>query len=50
MLGGYESLAALFNSLENTGNDITAEEYLVLTLTESIRFCKERNVGLATHW
>ena len=50
MLDGYESLDALLNSLENDGNDITAEEYLVLALTEAIRFCKERNVGLATHW
>ncbi len=50
MLVGHESLDALFSSLENDGNDITAEEYLVLTLAEAIRFCQYRSIGLATHW
>ena len=50
MLHEHKSLDALFDSLDDGGNDVTAEEYLVLTLTEAIRFCKCRGIGLATNW
>ncbi len=49
-LKGHTSLDSFFASLENQGNDVTAEEYLVLTLTHAIRFCSERKIGLATQW
>ncbi len=50
MLDAYDSLDDLFESMENEGRDVTAEQYLVLALTETIRFCKNRNIGLAAHW
>lgn len=46
----YGSLDALFRSLENDGHDVTAGQYLALTLAEAIGFCHNRGLGLATHW